>query len=305
MKKRIYLARANHKKANHENQTNASGEKQNHQMTGQGKEQLLEISGSEFYRIVSDLEGERRYFIRLTDDLDFECAEILSEVPREEYLVWKKENNRYLYQRQLKSYYAEVPFDDALLFLCMEQSNEPEHLFEKRENLIRLQNAFASLTEEEKELIWLLYLCKEPLTETQVASVLHISQPAVHKEKNFRKTPIYYEYIDTPDRIRLISKALRLDCTIDCTQEPAILILDVFEIEKSNLFDEIHVKFFSHTSYYEDEYAATGESIRIYLNSNCWHDMKNYRNGITQKPANWNSCFAGRKVNMETSTFEI
>ena len=52
---------------------------------------MLEISGSEFYRIVSDLEGERRYFIRLTDDLDFECAEILIEVPREEYLAWKKE----------------------------------------------------------------------------------------------------------------------------------------------------------------------------------------------------------------------
>ena len=183
MKKRIYLAKANHKTAKQENQTNASGEKQNYRLTEQTKEQLLEISGSEFYRIVSDLEGERRYFIRLTDDLDFECAEILIEVPKEEYLAWKKENNRYLYQRQLKSYYAEVPFDDALLFLYMEQSNEPEHLFEKRENLIRLQNAFASLTEEEKELIWLLYLCKEPLTETQAASVLHISQPAVHKRK--------------------------------------------------------------------------------------------------------------------------
>ena len=47
----------------------------------------------------------------------------------------------------------------------------------------KLQNAFSSLTDEEKELIWLLYLCKEPLTETQVASVLHISQPAVHKRK--------------------------------------------------------------------------------------------------------------------------
>ena len=69
------------------------------------------------------------------------------------------------------------------LFLYMEQANDPEHLFEKRENLIRLQNALASLTEEEKELIWLLYLCKEPLTETQAASVLHISQPAIHKRK--------------------------------------------------------------------------------------------------------------------------
>ena len=76
-----------------------------------------------------------------------------------------------------------MPFDDALLFLYMEQANDPEYLFEKRENLIRLQNAFASLTEEEKELIWLLYLCKEPLTETQAASVLHISQQAVNKRK--------------------------------------------------------------------------------------------------------------------------
>ena len=71
MKKKIYLAKVNHKTANH---------------------RLSEISGSEFYRIVSDLEGERRYFIRLTDDLDFECAEILIEVPKEEYLAWKKEN---------------------------------------------------------------------------------------------------------------------------------------------------------------------------------------------------------------------
>ncbi len=137
MKKRIYLAKANHKTANHENQSNASGEKQNHRLTGQGEEQLLEISGSEFYRIVSDLEGERRYFIRLTDDLDFECAEILIEVPKEEYLAWKKENNHYLYQRQLKSYYAEVPFDDALLFLYnkAEEDSEalPERMAEKRE----------------------------------------------------------------------------------------------------------------------------------------------------------------------------
>ena len=156
-------------------------------MPKQTKDQLIEISGSEFYRIVSDLEGERRYFIRLTDDLDFECAEILIEVPKEEYLAWKKENNRYLYQRQLKSYYAEVPFDDALLFLYnkAEEDSEtlPEKMTEKRENLGKLQIAFASLTDDEKELIWLLYLCKEPLTETQVASVLHISQQAVNKRK--------------------------------------------------------------------------------------------------------------------------
>ena len=186
MKKRIYLARANHKKANHENQNHASGEKQNHQLTGQEKEQLLEISGSEFYRIVSDSNAEKmepRYFIHLTDDIDYECPEIFVEVSKEDYAEWKREYNLHLYRRKIKSCYVEVPFDDALLFLYMEQANDPEHLFEKRENLIRLQNALASLTEEEKELIWLLYLCKEPLSETQAASVLHISQQAVNKRK--------------------------------------------------------------------------------------------------------------------------
>ena len=190
MKKRIYLAKANHKIANQENQTNASGEKQNYRLTEQTKEQLLEISGSEFYRIVSasDVENmEPRYFIRLTDDIDYECPEIFVEVSKNDYAEWKREYNLHLYRRKMKSCYVEVPFDDALLFLYSKGEEDPEaipeKMAEKRENLNKLQNAFASLTDEEKELIWLLYLCKEPLTETQVASVLHISQPAVHKRK--------------------------------------------------------------------------------------------------------------------------
>lgn len=190
MKKRIYLAKANHKTAKQENQTNASGEKQNYRLTEQTKEQLLEISGSEFYRIVSDRDVENmepRYFIRLTDDIDYECPEIFVEVSKNDYAEWKREYNLHLYRRRMKSCYVEVPFDDALLFLYSkaEEDSEalPEKMAEKRENLDKLQNAFASLTDEEKELIWLLYLCKEPLTETQVASVLHISQPAVHKRK--------------------------------------------------------------------------------------------------------------------------
>lgn len=179
MKKKIYLVHANHKDFTHE-------EDSSHR--GASTERLIEISGREFYQLVSDTEGEQRYFIRLADDMDFACAEILIEVPKTDYLIWKQENNQYLYKRSVKSRYTEVPFDDALLFLS-EKRNEaletapPEEIIEKMENLNQLQKAFAGLTEEEKELIWLLYLCKEPLTETQAASVLHISQSAVHKRK--------------------------------------------------------------------------------------------------------------------------
>ena len=109
------------------------------------------------------------------------------EVSEDDYAEWKREYNLHLYRRKIKSCYVEVPFDDALLFLYSKGEEDPEaipeKMAEKRENLNKLQIAFASLTDDEKELIWLLYLCKEPLTETQVASVLHISQPAVHKRK--------------------------------------------------------------------------------------------------------------------------
>ena len=165
MKKKIYLAKAN-------------------------RESLIEITGGEFYRMVSDSgmeNSEPRYFIRLTDDIDYECPEIFVEVSKEDYAEWKREYNLHLYRRKVKSRYVEVPFEDALLFLYGKTEDDsealPERMAEKRENLNKLQNAFASLSDDEKELIWLLYLCKEPLTETQVASVLHISQPAIHKRK--------------------------------------------------------------------------------------------------------------------------
>ena len=62
MKKKIYLAKAN-------------------------RESLIEITGGEFYRMVSDSSRENsepRYFIRLTDDIDYECQEIFVEVSKED-----------------------------------------------------------------------------------------------------------------------------------------------------------------------------------------------------------------------------
>lgn len=62
VKKRIYLAKAN-------------------------RVNLIEITGSEFYRMVSDSSMEKiepRYFIRLTDDIDYECPEIFVEVSKED-----------------------------------------------------------------------------------------------------------------------------------------------------------------------------------------------------------------------------
>ena len=44
---------------------------------------LVEITGKEFYDIVTSVLGERRYFIRLTDDIDYEGTEIIIEAPKD------------------------------------------------------------------------------------------------------------------------------------------------------------------------------------------------------------------------------
>lgn len=42
---------------------------------------LVEITGREFYDIVTSVLGEKRYFVRLTDDIDYEGTEIIIEAP--------------------------------------------------------------------------------------------------------------------------------------------------------------------------------------------------------------------------------
>ena len=172
MKKKIYLVR---------DYCNAAGIKSE-------KPMLIELSGKDFYNLVTSLEGERRFFVHLTDDVGYECPEIYAEVSEEEYKDWKSEYDSHLYRKRIKQDYEEVSFDEALLFLYSSDqliSSEltPEEAAEKKEDIERLRRAYKSLDAEDRELIYLLYLCREPLTEKQVASVLHISQQAINKRK--------------------------------------------------------------------------------------------------------------------------
>ncbi len=172
MKKKIYLVR------DHENISGKNSE----------KTKLIELTGREFYQLVTSVEGTQRFFVHLTDDMDYECPEIYAEVSEKEYRDWKSEYDSHLYRRRISMDYEEVSFDEALLFLygnSLLNAPEftPEEAAEKKDNIERLWQAYKSLDGEDRELIYLLYLCSEPLTEKQAASVLHISQQAVNKRK--------------------------------------------------------------------------------------------------------------------------
>ncbi|MCI9639175.1 MAG: hypothetical protein HFE72_03445 [Emergencia sp.] len=80
MKKRIYLIR---------------------KTVAEDGKRLLEVSGKEFYDFVNSVEKEKRYFIRIVDDLSYEGAEIIAQTSPEMYKSWRKEYDVHLLQKEM------------------------------------------------------------------------------------------------------------------------------------------------------------------------------------------------------------
>ena len=146
---------------------------------------LVEITGREFYDIVTSVLGEKRYFVRLTDDIDYEGTEIIIEAPKDYYNEWRKEYRRHLDIRKANSLYKEVSYEDKVLTI-LDDLYEKDYVIdviERKEDIEKLKRIYRCLTEQEQYLIYMLYLTEHPMSEGELAKILNISQQAVNKRK--------------------------------------------------------------------------------------------------------------------------
>lgn len=146
---------------------------------------LVEITGREFYDIVTSVLGEKRYFVRLTDDIDYEGTEIIIEAPKDYYNEWRKEYRRHLDIRKANSQYKEVSYEDKVLTI-LDDLYEKDYVIdviERKEDIEKLKRIYRCLTEQEQYLIYMLYLTEHPMSEGELAKILNISQQAVNKRK--------------------------------------------------------------------------------------------------------------------------
>ena len=146
---------------------------------------LVEITGREFYDIVTSVLGEKRYFVRLTDDIDYEGTEIIIEAPKDYYNEWRKEYRRHLDIRKANSLYKEVSYEDKVLNI-LDDLYEKDYVIdviERKEDIEKLKRIYSCLTEQERFLIHMLYLTEYPVSEGELAKILNISQQAVNKRK--------------------------------------------------------------------------------------------------------------------------
>lgn len=153
-----------------------------------GLEKLQEISGEEFYRFVNAMAGQKRYFIRLVDDIDYEGAEIIIEVSQKEYASWRKAYDAQRYIERFSKKYVQLSLDETVfeqqkqLYVHTEYG-EPETLLLQKENYSNLEIALNSLSNEEYRLIEMLYLRENPLNLRQAAEHFGVSVSAIHKRK--------------------------------------------------------------------------------------------------------------------------
>lgn len=152
------------------------------------QEKLQEISGKEFYRLVSEMPGKYRYFIRLVDNIDYEGAEIIIETSPEEYVDWRKSYDAQRYAEKIGRKYVQIPLEEAALeqrqqFHMYTEYGDPEARFFQKEDYRNLEAALDSLSAEERRLIEMLYLHEEPLTLRQAAECLGVSVSTIHNRK--------------------------------------------------------------------------------------------------------------------------
>ena len=146
---------------------------------------FVEITGREFYDIVTSVLGEKRYFVRLTDDIDYEGTEIIIEAPKDYYNEWRKEYRRHLDIRKANSLYKEVSYEDKVLTI-LDDLYEKDYVIdviERKEDIEKLKRIYRCLTDQEQYLIYMLYLTEHPMSEGELAKILNISQQAVNKRK--------------------------------------------------------------------------------------------------------------------------
>ena len=149
----------------------------------------LQLTGREFYKFIRSPEGQGRYFIRLTDDISFECPEIFIEGTYQEFRKWKSDYNRHQYLKEQEEGFetlsGDLPVtdDSCLVDPLADDTASPEELVLETLTRHQLREAVAKLSVEEQKIVYRPYLAKVPQKQQDLAQELGIRKDVLTKRK--------------------------------------------------------------------------------------------------------------------------
>ena len=153
----------------------------------------VKMSPKEFYLFKQKSENRKRLFAEYKD-IYGETDPIIIEVTKEQFKAWNRDKAKNAYQRKI--FYERVTalvsmeedFDEVEELtrhdVIADESVDVENTVEKNVLIENLRLAVKTLSAEEQELIFAMFLSDSPMTEREYADKLGISGVAVHKRKN-------------------------------------------------------------------------------------------------------------------------
>lgn len=177
-------------------------------LSGDGSVRYSCLEGRALYKFLQTEDGKRRKFhIEVEDNGDEMGIEVDIDYPAE--LSEQRERDRYLKKVVAKLHITFVSAntivstqgeDEIELIETLAGEDDPMEAAALRSiDLETLRNALKTLSPEEYQVIYQLFLAKEPVSESVLAKRLGISQQAVSKKKkaiiaklakNFSKNPV-------------------------------------------------------------------------------------------------------------------
>lgn len=149
-----------------------------------------QLTREQFTAFTKSPAGKGRYFVRLTDDIDYECPEIFIEATYEDYRKWKAGYNRHQYLKEQAEEYevvsASTPVAEgiSLLDALADDSASVEEEMLSLDEKHRLRLAVKQLPANDQRLVELLYFQERPKPLAEMLEEMNLkTHQALYKRK--------------------------------------------------------------------------------------------------------------------------
>lgn len=159
----------------------------------------VELSGSEFFLLVNSEAGKGRYFRKIDEDADMGMDIIVLETTEEEYVKWHNQHEKDRQKKERLARYAPVIVsmdslvgeDSELTYhdVVADESVDVEETVEKRMLLERLDEIVKILSDDEIEVLNLLFFLNEDNLSERELTEGDDSERMKLRRKNFQKNP--------------------------------------------------------------------------------------------------------------------
>ena len=146
-----------------------------------GSYEYKQITGKEFYSLVSTEEGKRRRFIRMAGDDQSDVPTIVIEATEEQYRKWRREYDAERYKTH-KQEYSEVSYE-----WVREEIEEPEGGTDPQEYVIvreiadRIREVYRELDDKDKQIFSMRFIQSQAVPTTKIAKELGMTRTSVSR----------------------------------------------------------------------------------------------------------------------------